>query len=768
MALICAGLFLIALTAVADSTGAASRGVVGRQREALLQSWEKALDGTTTADKASDTPVTRVVKLLKQMQSTLQKEMDEDAAMYDKLACWCNNNKHEKTSAISEAEAKMSDLSSTAEGLTAKVVELKVTIKQLQEDASAGKEGLATALALREKEKEGEFTSDEKESMQAIANLKAAIVVLSKHYGAALPQMSLSLLSLRGKGRAGRSGPWDHSHESRLARSFDDFLEKNGFLTASPDGSAPSEPHSARLVQEATSSSGAGNSTNSAWTSQETEIVRRAIGSASAFMQARRGEDYYPSYSARSGQLMGLLRELKEQMEGDLSEAQKIEMERASAFAQLRDSKEAEIAAAEKQAESKEDELAKSSMDLAEAKEDFEMTEASLSEYQKFVVTLKETCDDADKNFEQRKSMRLAEIKAVSEAVAILTSDESRDTLSRTYSLVQMSSRRSSTNVQRNVVDKASAFLKRAAGKIGSPQLSVLASRVELDSFSRVKKAIDDMVLMLKKQQEDEVKKHDWCNAELHSNEVASTKTEDLKSELSAEADEAEQLMRTFTEEVQQAKVQVSQLQLDLQAASVDRLKGNLDFQKTVADQRSVQWILKSALERLGKYYEQQELLQTNTRSANATDAETADEATPPVSQVEYKPSSGASGVMSLLEKLIQEAKGLEAESTHGEMAAQAQYEALVADTNASIQALQREIAMKVSAKADKSKEKSEAQADLSDAVSDLEGLGKYNAELHGECDYLLGNFAARQEARSQEMEALQQAKQILSGASLS
>jgi len=45
--------------------------------------------------------------------------------------------------------------------------------------------------------------------------------------------------------------------------------------------------------------------------------------------------------------------------------------------------------------------------------------------------------------------------------------------------------------------------------------------------------------------------------------------------------------------------------------------------------------------------------------------------------------------------------------------------------------------------------------------------LGKTNADLHGECDYVMKNFMIRQKARADEVEALQQAKSILNGANL-
>jgi hypothetical protein len=761
------GSVVVALLVAATATVAPG---TGRDREAaLLQTWGRTLDGdassSSAAAAAKDTPVTRVVALLKQMQKTLQKEMDEDAALYDKLACWCNTNKYEKGEAITEAQAKIADLKSTQDALESKTAGLKQTIEQLEKDTADGKSSLEAAAALREKE-QSQFHGSELESIQSIEALKAAIEVLSKHQGAALPQMALnfpsaSFLSVRGTGRKGR-GSWDGVHESRLARSFDDFLETHGFTgTGAVAQGPPSEPTASSALQRTAVKGGEEKaSASKAWSSDDTAILQRALRTASTFMQARGGEDYYPSYRGRSGEIVGLLKELKDQMEADLSEAQKTELSRKAAYEELRSSKSTEVEEGEKQAEQKEDQLAKASMDLAEAKEDLSQTEATLSEQEKFVATLRETCEDADTNFEARKSTRLEEIKAVSEAVSILSKDEARDTMSRTYSFLQMSSIHNAR--QQRVA--AASVLRAVAARQASPVLSIMATRVQLDNFERVKKAIDDMVLMLKTQQADEVKKNDWCNAAFHENEVSTVKTESDKADLSAKADDLTSSMQKLDDEVAQASKQIVELQVELQRATENRQRENLDFQNTIADQRATQAALKQALERLAKFYSSEDFLQKDAQRRAAHDATQ----TPPVPQKEYNPSAGGNGVMSMIEKLIYEARALETESRKGENKAQSQYETLLADTNASIKALQKEVAFKTGAKADASKEKTETESDLVSTVGELEALDKYKGTLHFECDYLVKNFGLRQEARAQEVEALKQAKQILSGAAQS
>merc|ERR1719487_2805293 len=159
---------------------------------------------------------------------------------------------------------------------------------------------------------------------------------------------------------------------------------------------------------------------------------------ASALLQARHGESYFPSYNAASGEIFGVLKQLQEEMKADLSEAQRTEANRAATFAELRAAKTSEIEAGEKMAETKEDELAKTDMDNAEAKEDLGQTQAALAEDQKFLANLEKMCSEGDANFAKRKESRLAEIQAVGETIEILTGDEAKDAMDTTFSFMQI------------------------------------------------------------------------------------------------------------------------------------------------------------------------------------------------------------------------------------------------------------------------------------------------------------------------------------------
>jgi chromosome segregation ATPase len=708
MARISASLVLLCLAASSEAAKLARGSVGAEQERSLLQTY-------TGAEAKGVTPVTRVVNLLKEMSKTLQSEQEEDEGLYKKLACWCNNNKYEKNGASDAATTKIADLEANIERLTAKSKELNTKIKELEAEVAADKSALAEATGIRKKQLK-EFQSMELDNIAALENLKAALVILGKHEGAAFPQMPVSLIQ----------SPEDEDH---LSHSFDAFLAAKGFSTKAQGNLRETAEPKVALAQNG-------------WSGAEVATVKRALKSASAFVQGR--QEYMPSYNSQSGEILGVLRQLQEEMQGALAEAQKTEAQRAATFEELRSAKTSEIASGEKMAETKEDELAKADMDNAEAKEDLGQTQAELKESQTFLANLDKTCADADANFEERKKSRMSEIQAVSETIEILNGDEAKDAMDTTFSFVQTAQNSQDNQKRRN----AAAVLRKSH----SPELSMLASSVELDSFTKVKAAIDKMIADLKGQQADEVKKNDWCKAELQENEMTTMKTTDLKADLEAKIGELESTIKTLSEEIEKAHMDISGLNLDLQRASENRKQENLDFQKVVADQMVTAEILHKALDKLAKFYDEAALVQQKKQ-------------TPPVVQAEYKKSSGATGVMSMIEKLIYDTKEITAESKKSEGEAQAAYEALVADTNQSVVDLTKEITSKTKSKAQAKKDLSSTNGDLADAVADLESLGKYNGDLHGECDYVMKNFGIRQSARASEIEALQQAKQILNGA---
>merc|ERR1719276_690073 len=293
--------------------------------------------------------------------------------------------------------------------------------------------------------------------------------------------------------------------------------------------------------------------------------------------------------------------------------------------------------------------------------------------------------------------------------------------------------------------------------KVGNPRLATLASQVKLDAFTRVKKAIDDMVTQLLQEKADEIKHKDFCVEEFNTNQLQTEKKEREKKDLIAKIEDLELTIKTLTEEIDKLKSEIAEMQVQMKRAGEDREKENKEFQMTVADQRATQKLLTAALNILKGFYEK--------KAAALVQVQEPAGPPPPPGFEAYKKNAAAGGVMGMIQQIINDAKAMEAEVIRSEEDAQKAYEDFVKDTNGSIDAKSKDIVNKSETKAKAEGDRVEAKEDKEAVMLELEQLSNYKAELHSSCDFVMKNFEIRQTARDEEIEALKQAKAILSGA---
>mmetsp|Transcript_93774 Transcript_93774/g.195566 ORF Transcript_93774/g.195566 Transcript_93774/m.195566 type:complete len:699 (-) Transcript_93774:225-2321(-) len=654
---------------------------------------------------AKNRPVTKVITLLKDMQKQLQKEADEDEAIYDKMACWCQTNDREKTEAIKTAEVRIDGLTTKIEELTAGSARLNTEIKNLEKEIAENQDSLDKATAIREKQL-AEFNAEEKDLLQSISALKAAITVLSKHHGGSTGFLQMP-----------------KTHMLGVAAMLQNELSKH-----------------ASLLQGVL-----------------TPNERRA---AAAFLQAP--GDYFDaaptfkqSYAPQSGEIFGILRQMLETFESNLSASQKEELANQQAYGELKAAKEDEIKAGQAQIDSKTGELADTDEKNAQAKVDVDDTKASLSADEQFLSMLKEKCSMADKEWEERQKTRQLEMEAVSQALAVLSGDDAHDLFTRTFnpSFLQSSS---SSDASKDFRASASQVLAAVAAKYSNPKLGALAYQVKLDAFTRVKKAIDDMVAQLLKEKDDEIKHKDFCTDEFHQNQLQTEKKDREEQDLTATIEDLSMKIEGLAKAIEELKGEIAEMQVQLKRAGEDRELQNKEFQSTVADQRETQKLLTSALQFLKDFYHKKTAFIQKQEPVGPP---------PPAGFETYKNNAGSGGVIQLIQQIISDAKAMEAEAIRSEEDAQKAYEDFVKDTNASIEAKSKDIVEKSEVKARAEGELVETKEAKEAVILELEQLSNYNAQLHQSCDFVLKNFDLRQTARDEEIEALRQAKAILSGA---
>merc|ERR1719389_852152 len=411
---------------------------------------------------------------------------------------------------------------------------------------------------------------------------------------------------------------------------------------------------------------------------------------------------------APSSQIFGILKGMKESFEQNLESAKTEEELAIQQFLELKKAKTSEVAAAKDLIETKTVELAKAKEINAHGKEDLADTRAQLSADNEFLSNLNLKCDSAEKDYNDRVKVRNEELTAVSETIAILNDDDAKDQFNKAGIgvFVQVASKSSK-------VEQAAQMLSKAGKQLHKPALIALSMGMKLHGFEEVIASIDEMKAALKAEQAEEVKQKDYCVAEFNENEKNVAEKSTLKTDLETKIADDTTFIEESTEAISVLEEQIAETKKEMMKASQLREVANKEFQITIQDQRATQAILKKALDRLKSFYGFVQEGQT------------------PPTQGTYAKNAGSSGVMAMIETLVDESAQLEADAMKAESDAQAAYESFMKDSVASKTACLKEITNKTAAKAKADADSTQASADLKSTVTDILTLADYNAELH-------------------------------------
>jgi len=685
---------------------------------------------TTGADAGlKNRPVMKVVRLLADMSEELTKEMDDDKAVYAMLDCWCKTNEEEKTKAIEVGQATIASLESSIAADIAKMKELETKRKATMDELYADQKALDGAKALRMQENKV-FHKSETEYLEAIGACKGAIQVLGVHQ-ADLAQVRSVVTKLR------------RARVQELA------------LTSFAVGHSASAHTRAKVLSEFLDTAEKGD-----------------VKATMAFLAI----PGYSSYTPQSSQIYGILETLLEDFKANLADAQAAEVKAVADFEALKKAKEEEIAVGNKLVQEIDAEVAALREKNAQEMKELADTEEQLAMDQAFLADLKEKCAASDAEFEKRMASRLQEISAVEDTIVILNNDEAfanfdktsrgfvedKKFIEQSSAFVQTSSRRAREAASAVLRTRAAAVLRKAAGQSGSPQLALIAASAEIDEFTKVTGLIDKLVAELKAQQSDEVKMRDWCIDEFATNKEETQAGDHKLSNLEQKKKDLEARIEELSEKIEQINEEMAESQKQMGRASNNREAEAASSATTIQDQRLTQLILDRAIARMKEVYA---FLQQQPGAAHvATSATHADAGNAPARFTKYGQNAGGARVVGLLENVMADSRKLEDEAITQEMNSQTEYEDFMKASNAE---LAQDISTKASMEEALAKAKKDLVAtkeDIMDTLKVLEGLNAYKGDLNKSCDFVMKNFEARQTARQAEMEALAEAKAILSG----
>lgn len=355
--------FAVLITVFAMATFADTRGLESKE--------DLVLRDTTKG------PVAKVLKILEDIKKQLVTDAQTDADVDESMQCWCKANIAGKTKAIEDNTEKKGQLENEIEELRSKSQELNTQIASLDEEVKNNEKTLDTAIAIRKKDL-AEFTDAETSAMTTIKQLAGAEATLATRQKAMLQDDvvldagSTVGVALTHGFRQKEELLWE-LHDKEARRIMKDLLKK----------------------------------------SRDINFIQGGSGGK--------------SLRAPSDMIYGVIRQMKETFQSELSKMQSQELDDSAHHAAMKKEKNGEIKAGVDMIDLKTGELADTDERAAAARIELDDTETALANDQEFLEKVKEQCAFHDEEYAKRLETRQTEETAVNKAVAILSDDEAKN-----------------------------------------------------------------------------------------------------------------------------------------------------------------------------------------------------------------------------------------------------------------------------------------------------------------------------------------------------
>jgi len=666
-------------------------------------------------------PIRKVVTLLQNMQKKVEKEGEKEKELYEKFMCYCKTGGGELSLSINTATAKVPALQSEIEASEGKLAQTKEDLKTAQADRAAAKDAIAEATAIREKEAKA-FAAEKAEYDANIGAISKAVAALER----------------------GMSGGFLQTDAAQVLR---------------------------RLVQG------------------KTEMIDYDRQEVIAFLSG--GQAASSAYAPRSGEVTGILKEMGATMQKALDEATAEEETAAKSHEEMVAAKQREVTALTDSIEAKTEAIGTLGVSIVTMKADLTDTEAALIADQQFLKELDQSCKTKTAEWEERMKTRAEELVALADTIKILNDDDALDLFKKTLpgassSFVQLSagvarSRARAIDILQGARDAAAdddrtqldLLLLALTGKKG-------ASR---GMFDKVIKMVDEMIQVLKKEQTDDDNKHEYCSLQLDAAEDRKKELEHTIHGHETAIDAATEAMATLGDEITALEKGIKDLDKSVAEATEQRKAENVEYKELMSSDAAAKDILNFAKNRLHKFYNpkmyqapaKKELTEQGRIAENMNGAALVQisahqhrEAPPPPPETwgaYQKKSDENTGVIAMIDLLIRDLDKEMTEAEADEKHSQADYEKTMSESVKKRAADSKLLAEKSAARADAESELQMRKEARDGSVKEHMATGSYIASLHSECDWLVQYYDVRKEARAGEVDSLQKAKAVLSGA---
>jgi len=480
---------------------------------------------------------------------------------------------------------------------------------------------------------------------------------------------------------------------------------------------------------------GLGAIVNAAWVDPKEAKNVKAFLEADDELSLKQPQASVSNYDSKSGGIVETLNDMRDHAQDSLRKLRRDETKSTHAFQLLQQSLQDaiknlndSIAVAKQTRSATQESKAKAEEDLAKTKD----VKAADEAYKKKMET---SCASKARSWAQRQKTAAEELKAISQAKQILTSGVK-------VSLLQ---EKASVAVHDEKREELAGMIRSLGRKYNSFQLVQLANHAQSDPFVKVRGLIEDMVQNLEKQAQSEATHESFCVSE-------TTKSAKKRAAKEAQVDKYTTRLDKANAAVAQLKIEISDLQSELQEiakanaeATAIRQKENADYKQSSKDQKESIEAVAKAIEVLNNFYGSgAALVQQPELGSSKTDS--------------------ASNIVSFLEVAQSDFSNMLVQTETAENEAKAAYETLMQE-NAVSQA-----AKETSVKGKNSEIKSlkvaieNNNSDLNTENTELNAVIEYIEKLKPQCENKAMSYEERKARRDDEIAGLRHALEILEG----
>lgn len=481
-------------------------------------------------------------------------------------------------------------------------------------------------------------------------------------------------------------------------------------------------------------------------------------------------------------EVIGILSQIKENMEKDEGQSQAEEAKAAQEFEVMARAKELQIRSLSHMIEIKTTRSGEVAVDIVEKKGVIDDTKTQLDKNEAMLKQMQGECEKKKHQQEQVSASRTQELIAIKDTMKILNDDDAREVLKKETSggssFLQLQVSSDDMRKEALTLLKAAKHQRDTSsgpGKDARLDLLCLALRSKKANFDKVITLVNNMIGLLAKEQAADDTTKERCQKETRKTSAEAKVIQRDLSDIDKAMEEGKDKMVSLKEQVAVVAQGITELDQMVQEAGAQRKLEHKEFSESRASNSAATHLLKKAKQRLLTFYNQRLAQATaleQTRAKDETDVEAAadrvDESGSQEPEKYSKKEEEAGGVVEMVNLIIADlAKEMQVLELN-EKDSQADYETSMQEAVDKRTVDARTITQMEGRRAEIEGKLHKWAHTFMSSKKELAETNNYLMDLHQECDWLLANYDARKKARANEKDSLSRAKAILSGADYS